>query len=171
MTETTEKAVLADVPTPQACVYIGRGEIDGKPTVTWLPVGLLDQCKNADDAETKASAFSVKRGYRFPVSIGTVYVVDGVLDDTGRMRRAVPDWKFNPQEDNARHINPEWVAAWEARDQAAVVAKRARKTLDDLAKDKKLPRMLGDLRKRYNATDRIGRLALEVVVLDLLRHS
>lgn len=39
----------------------------------------------------------------------------------------------------------------------------------EMAKDKALPKMLRSLRDRYQATDTIGRLALEVVVMKALR--
>ena len=38
-----------------------------------------------------------------------------------------------------------------------------------MAKDKALPKVLRSLRDRYQATDTIGQLALEVVVMKALR--
>lgn len=158
---------------PIAVVFVGRTENDkGEPAVQWLPVALIDTCETADQATDLASAFTVKRSFRYPPSVGAVYIVEGVLDDNGRLVKAVTSgWKFNPaHHNNSRNINREWIAVWEARADAVLVAARARKVLADLSKDKMLPAVLGKLRQRFTQTDRIGRLALEVVVLNCLRN-
>lgn len=72
-----------------------------------------------------------------------------------------------------RHSEDPRTAQWHAEQTAADVAERADKLLAaERAKGKDALRaLLAPMRREYHSTNHIGRLALEVVLLDALRHS
>lgn len=63
------------------------------------------------------------------------------------------------------------VAGWQAQSEAAEVAHRALKLEKEEGKRNEMLKALNPVRVAYRRTDRIGRLALEVVLLDLLRRG
>lgn len=65
-------------------------------------------------------------------------------------------------------VNKEWIAHWQAVDRAKEVAERARKLEQKYDRDE-LRERLQPLKHDYLKTDKLGRLALEVVILDILR--
>lgn len=158
---------------PLLCVYMGRAEIDKNLCAVFLPIELLDKCRSPDDAANKASSFKHKER-ELPRAIGAIYTVNnGVINpDSGRLEKMQPgSAAFYAPNNEKRHVNHEWIAIWEARDTAIRVATRSRKIEDELVKDSKLAKALAAVRDQYSSTDRIGRLALEVVVLDILRNG
>jgi hypothetical protein len=155
---------------PIEVIYLGRAETDkGKCAMIILPRGRLAYAVNAEGAVALASLFECKER-DLPRAIGAVYVFDGVLDEAGSMIKKRGDQKFVPDVQSAT-ISPEWIASWQAQHDARRVAARARKLEAEMAKDNKLSKLLAPLRQQYTATDRIGKLALEVVVLDTMRKG
>lgn len=67
--------------------------------------------------------------------------------------------------------NRELLAALEARDQAITVQLKAVALDAELRKDSKLLKSLLSLRSKYQSSNKWNRMALEVVVLNALRHG
>lgn len=153
--------------TPTLFVYIGRGI--GKDKVTggkYVPLDLLKRCETRAQAEEKASLFAMK-DRELPRAIGFVYSIKAKLDENGGMIGILGN--HIPDGNQAEHkINREWIAHWQATDRAEQVAKRARKLETEYKLDE-LRERLAPLKHDWGKTDKIGRLALEVVILDILR--
>lgn len=169
MTE-EKKPELADIPV----VYMGRDDTsEGKAAIRIIPLDLLkafEKPTKPDVIENVASLFETKKTLHR--AIGAVYIARGKLADDGRLQTWVKDQlNFSDDLTDGLHVDRDLVARWEAQDKATIVARRARKIEADLLKDSQLAKHLRELRKSYIDTDKIGRLALEVVVLDILRHS
>lgn len=63
------------------------------------------------------------------------------------------------------------VARWQAESDAAEVAHRARKLEKNADRRNEMVEALAPVREAYGRADRIGRLALEVVLLEYLRRA
>lgn len=160
---------MSDDIKPIDVVYLGRTETtDNKVGMILLPANLLCKADSAGSARDLASVFNCKER-DLPRVVGGAYVFDGALDDNGRMVKVRGNYKFDPAVHERVIVNKAWAAVWQACSDGARVAARARKLEADLAKDDKLRKLISPLRQRYGATDKIGRLALEVVVLNALR--
>lgn len=149
-------------------IYIGRETTsEGKLGGLWLPIDHIAKLEDANHAYQLASLFAAKER-NLPKVIGIAYVLNGVRDDEGQIIRKRGDYKFEGNI-NKFELPEGYRAAWEAQDKAKRVADRVRKRYKEMRSDDALRDQLKSLQADYHATDRIGRLALEVVVLDILR--
>jgi hypothetical protein len=149
-------------------IFIGRAETtDHKMGALYIPVELYKNCETVEQVRALSSVFVAKD---MPRAVGAVYTANVNLDEHGKIERMRGAPKFNIDETNKIHVRRDFKATWEAHDEAARVAARARKTYDKIAKDSQLEKSLTQLRMQWGQTDKIGRLALEVVVLHVLRN-
>lgn len=154
--------------TPVEVVYIGRGKSkEGKICRLLLPLARVKECADAQEAWMDSSAFACKVS-ELPRRIGGIYTIDGDLDDAGKLTRTRGNPVFVAEK--GYRVKPEWVAKWEADDKAFQVAERARRLEKELS-NQALLNHLEPIRGAYRNTDAIGRLALEVVILDKLRRG
>ncbi len=161
-TELAPKPALAIV----FAYYLGeRDGGDGKPVAVFAPVDLADKCKTFEELDKVASQFTFKTR-DMPRVVGVGYEIKAELYEDGRINRMVPAAQYKG---DIGSLPDMLKAACESRDKAAKVARRARKEYADLSKDKSLDRLIRPLRMRYEGTDSIGRMALEVVILHALR--
>ena len=163
MANEESKPTLTDIPV----YFLGRREMDGgKVGGAFIPVALAGNVADVSALTEAMSVFEFKER-NLPPLVGMQYEARGELGEGGRINRMVCNYK--PATEMHRWENRELVAACEARDKAARIAKRARKELADLKKDGALDRLIKPLRTRWEQTDSIGRLALEVAILSTLR--
>lgn len=163
MTPKTDPAIVdAEI------VYLGQREMisedKGRILVgTFMLKSSYDSAKSADDLDAIASPFGFKRN-KLPKVVGGIYKVRAKIED-GRLKSLVPEYSYLAE--SIVHVT--LLAAFQARDAAARVAERVRKMEAEAKAEDNVGKLLAPLRQRYLATDRIGRLALEVVVLSYLR--
>ena len=165
MSEKSKEAELSDI----KVIYLGRMETSAnKPGDMMIPVKLFNEMDiNADVVENLASLFETKRSAPRR-AIGSVYTIRGILSPDGRLQTWVRD-SFKWCGDDSP-MPDEMTAKFEAKTRAMEVARRAAKLEKEALSDGKLVGQLKALKMRYSATDKIGRLALEVVLLDVLRN-
>lgn len=156
--------------TQHRVVYLGRAmTVARKLAAMWLPMELAAKCFSAEAAYNEASPFECKLR-DLPSVVGGAYLLTGSLDSiTGRLRVKRGPAKFDYE--TVDRMPKSWVATWKAMDDAQQVKDRAKKIHDDAAKKKPLLDVLRPLRIQYQSTDRIGKLALEVVILDAIRNG
>lgn len=155
---------------PTTFIYIGRGTTsDGKLGAKIIALDLLRKCTARLQAEQLSSFFTMKER-ELPRSIGFTHTIKAKCDDTGRI--VLIRGNHTPSYEQVRHTGDiaEWVAHWQAIDTAEKIAVRARKALAKYDRDE-LKQRLKPLKHDWQTTDRIGRLALEVVILDILRSE
>jgi hypothetical protein len=119
-----------------------------------------------DDVATVYSPFVFKEVER-PRIVGGIYTVRAKCGDDGRITNIRGDLKFSGD----RHGSEQLLTLLDTMSKAAEVARRARKAHDELSKDSALEAALAPIKRRYFATDAIGRQAIEVVVLHALRRG
>lgn len=155
--------------TPTLFVYIGRGVTEKDVTVgRIISIDLLKRCTTRGEAEGLSSAFAMKER-ELPRAIGFVYSIKAICDDVGRITNI--RGRHDIDGDQLKHgINKEWLAHWQAIGDAKRVEDRARKLHNKYNRDELRDR-LKPLTYDWLKTDKIGRLALEVVILDILRSS
>jgi hypothetical protein len=150
-------------------IYCGRiTTVDKKSAALWLPVDLMEQVKTSDDALSLASAF-VTKSRDLPRIIGITYAITGKCDEAGGLTNMRGSYKY--RSDAPSGLPDTIKASLQARDEALKVADRVQKNYAELRNDAAIRTAIGALRQSYLSTDRIGRLALEVVVLDILRNG
>lgn len=149
---------------PMRVIYVGAMVLENKSLGFGLLPTLIDGGPTADTMLDAASAFMLRSNRSKPGVIGGVYEVDGIVDD-GRLVRIVGNLKFTGD-----RIEPKVAAVLKLRDSTVRVADRVRKTEAAEARKDALADFLKPLRMRYGSTDRIGKLAFEVLVLDALRR-
>jgi hypothetical protein len=155
--------------TETKAVYLGRHATDSKKTAhLFVTVHHFNEIADADALRDKASAFEFKKSP--PKIVGGVYTIHGDLDSDGRFNKLIVAGDKAPLFTGERAGKRELVGIFEARDKAFGVADRARKLTEQMKDDLELPKLLKRMRQRFGATDAIGRLALEVVILDALRR-
>jgi hypothetical protein len=135
---------------PVEAIFAGRRETkDNKVAIVFY---LLN--------EKRLALFEDGRS-KFRAVIGGVYVL------------AQKGESFRLSDKYVRPSNDPQVAEWQAADEAVDVAIRARKLIAQQRKDAKasILRAVEPFREEYRRTDRIGRLALEVVLLHALRQG
>lgn len=151
-------------------IYMGRQETaDYKIGAVYITVDAYRKCETVEQVRANSSIFTAKKESDLPRAIGVVYLANITIDDSGAIQRMRGHPKFVTTEDDAVHIRKDWIARWQAHDAAARVAARSRKTLEKLAKDSHVEKSLLNLRMQYGQTDKIGKLALEVALLSMLR--
>lgn len=95
---------------------------------------------------------------------------------------AVYQFDMNPERTSMRTKSKRWLRTWDneedllkwrARTDSLELAARAGKALKkgEAASKEEALRVLGPIRRMYHSTDRLGRLALEVAILDYIRCS
>lgn len=153
----------SDVP----IVYLGvREGYDGKKLYGYYCLlSAINANTTIDKLEEIASPFDFAKK-ALPRTIGGIYTAPVRIVD-GRIKSLAPTYKFIGDKITFEQIT----AACETRDHAARVSQRARKIEIDMAKDSAVARCLRPLQRSYAATDTIGRLALEVVILAELRKG
>lgn len=149
-------------------VYLGQREMVSEDKGRILVGAFIlkdgfDTSKSADDIDAAMSPFAFKRN-KLPKVVGGIYKARAKIED-GRLKSLVSEYSYTGE----TILNGTLRAAFELRDDASRVAERARKIEAEAKGDDKLGKLLAPLRQRYLATDRIGRLALEVVVLSAIR--
>lgn len=150
-------------------IFIGRVEFtSGKIGARYISVDLLRKCSDIDEAEKLSSAFELK-AREIPRHIGFVYTIKARIGEDGRMM-GIQGNPFGSTDQDTTGIDPEWFAYWQAQDRAKDVSERVKK-LEAKYDREDLRRRLIPLKADYMKTDKIGRLALEVVVLDILRNG
>lgn len=168
--------VEATGPAPEAelvdlqVYFLGRRETaEGKLAHSIMPVHFTDSLIDSyEDLAQHASLFPPpKKGVRGPSIVGAVYRCKGKLGADRRIQtiQLSYDWV-----QGAPLLKKELRVACEARDAATAVAMRARKEYAALKRDSKLDDWMRPFKVRWTATDAIGRLALEVVILHELRR-
>lgn len=155
---------------PTTFIYIGRG-MSGKNELgaKIIALDLLRKCTTRLQAETLSSFFTMKER-ELPRSIGFTHTIKAKCNDEGRI---ILIWgSHTPSYEQVRHTGDiaEWIAHWQAIEDAEKIAVRARKALAKYDRDE-LKQRLKPLKQDWQTTDRIGRLALEVVILDILRSE
>jgi|ERR1700748_696380 len=151
-------------------IYAGQWWNYNKNTMLckFILLSVAMKCETVAEAELRMSLFSVKSKMVPPV-IGQAFDIKCMIkNDTVHRIELLPKWKYNRSTQQLTSDKNEWIAKWEAHSYAAAVEQRARKTLAKIEKDSKLVDALSSLRRDYHSTDRIGRLALKVAVLDVL---
>lgn len=150
-------------------VYIGRGETsDGRGGGKIIAIDLLKRCETLAYAEQQSSFFIMK-DRELPRAVGFVYTIKAKIDETGRITNIRGSHSIDGNQDK-HGINKAWLAHWQAQERAQKVADKVRKIEKKYDRDE-LRAQLSTLKRDYMATDKIGRLALEVVVLDILRSG
>ncbi len=166
--KTKPKETPAETPAPEIidilAVYLGRTYNSGKLCACFMTLTDLKECTSPEEALITSAIFSNKSN-QLPRMIGGIYNIRGRLDGTSlkSMIPGVHKWtgdKWPKASD---------VAFWESRDQAAVIAERAKTLEKSEEKRSAITALIEPLRMRYTATDAIGKLALEVLVLKKLR--
>lgn len=156
---------------PTTFIYIGRGKTaDEKTGGKIISTELLARCGTREQAEQRSSFFLMK-DRELPHAIGFVYSVKAKLDEEGKITGIRGEYRMDSdQSANLHRFNKEWLAHWQAHDLAKQVETRAKK-LEAKHDRNELRARLDPLRKDYLSTDKIGRLALEVVILDIMRNG
>ena len=121
--------------------------------------------ESADEMRSTAAAFTLKGHKRKPRVVGGIYKVEGTVDD-GKIVRVETEFSYTGDT-----VEPKMRAALEAHNDAVRVAERARKIEATDGQRDTLAILLQPLRKRHSMTDAIGKLALEVVLLNALRRG
>lgn len=162
---------MTDEIKPISVIYIGRTKTsDNKIGAKFLTIEQYREAKTLEEIEEVCSLFAAKER-ELPRSVGTVYKINGLIKGGRLFKANVGSCSFDPIENDKHIVRVDWTAVWEARSESFRVAARAEKLHAAIIKDEKLPKLLRSLRHQYGSTDRLGKLALEVVVLDILRRS
>lgn len=158
---------MTELPTLNV-VYMGMGTLTGgKQCVLLIPLALLRKQKSYDAAKQQASAFTLKRGVT-PKAIGAVYNIPGELNVDGTISTIKGRFEYNSELSGA--VDSDMVLAMQAEHRAREITRRADKEEKEFGRDKEMLRALEVLRRRYRSTDKLGKLALEVLLLDALRN-
>jgi hypothetical protein len=153
---------------PIKIIYLGNFELaGGELGFAILAQDHYEKGKALLPSDDRISVFGVKRGKAQPRVVGGFYEWEGIVDPTGKVttiRREEP--KFS-----GRVVDTEFITSWETHSKAAETAHRARKVEAKLRSESDLSATLAPIKRIYSKTDRIGQLAIEVVVLNELRKG
>lgn len=148
-------------------IYLGQRESEkGKLACAFVPAALVSGETDQEQLRKAWSLFFFKER-EVPRLVGGIYKLGCVLGADGRIEKVYGTAKPTSE----RWNNTQATAMCEAHDKAARVAKRARAEQERLRKDGTLARLLTPLRARYDATDFLGRVAIECVILAELRRG
>lgn len=146
--------------------YLGLGELaNDKLTCFFVLADTALGGKSQADIDRIASCFTVKRAER-PGIIGGVYHARGVVEGGRLIKLVCSGFKWTGD----KHLDSEQVAGFKLRHDAAELTQRSRKLEKTEADNSVVAKVLAPLKKRYEATDYLGRLAIEVLVLTELRR-
>lgn len=159
---------------PVRVIFLGEARgTEGKimHLITEEKYKAVDKFSVDDILQNSTSAFSVRKkkaGFNAnPRAIGGIYIIDGIVGEENKLQRIRGDFKYTGETIRSNSS----IAAFEGRAEAEAIAMRAEKLEKDQEVSDMLAKALDPLRRKWGATDSLGRLALEVLVLKKLRYG
>lgn len=161
-------------------IYIGRRQSNKGPSYALITQAELDKCRAYHDSreglkleqmltehiDRRASLFSIKASGA-PFSIGSVYTIQGNLDDDGRITTIRGGTIFK----RSTEANADLIVAWTAADRAVHQAKVAASLEKSAVNDHEMAVAIDVLRARYKKISGANKMGFKLWLMDELART